>query len=87
MGSRLGARLPAGCRTSIVERVSFKGTDQGIRIKSARDRGNDVSNISYKDITMVDVKTAILVTEYYPFACARRGGAGGAGGTADAEVP
>jgi len=49
-----------------VERVHFKGTDQGIRIKSARDRGNDVSNISYKDITMEDVKTAILITEYYP---------------------
>jgi hypothetical protein len=25
-----------------------------------------VSNISFKDITMEDVKTAILVTEYYP---------------------
>ena len=48
------------------ERIHFKGTDQGIRIKAARDRGNDVSNISYKDITMDDVKTAILVTEYYP---------------------
>jgi polygalacturonase len=50
------------------ERIHFKGTDQGIRIKSARDRGNDVSNIAFKDITMVDVKTAILVTEYYPHA-------------------
>jgi hypothetical protein len=25
-----------------------------------------VSNISFKDITMEDVKTAILITEYYP---------------------
>jgi polygalacturonase len=50
------------------ERIHFKGTDQGIRIKAARDRGNDVSNISYKDITMEDVKTAILITEYYPHA-------------------
>jgi polygalacturonase len=48
------------------ERIHFKGTDQGIRIKSARDRGNDVSNISFKDITMQEVKTAILITEYYP---------------------
>ncbi len=50
------------------ERIHFKGTDQGIRIKSARDRGNDVSNISFKDITMEDVKTAILITEFYPHA-------------------
>ena len=49
-------------------RIHFKGTDQGIRIKAARDRGHDVSNITYKDITMEDVKTAILITEYYPHA-------------------
>ncbi len=48
------------------ERIHFKGTDQGIRIKSGRDRGNDVSNLSFKDLTMEDVKTAILITEYYP---------------------
>ncbi len=48
------------------ERIHFKGTDQGIRIKANRDRGNDVSDISFKDIDMVDVKTAILISEYYP---------------------
>ena len=48
------------------ERIHFKGTDQGIRIKANRDRGNDVSNISFKDLDMVDVKTAILISEYYP---------------------
>jgi polygalacturonase len=64
-GISIGSEIAGGVQNVHVERVSFKGTDQGIRIKSARDRGNDVSNISYKDITMVDVKTAILVTEYY----------------------
>ena len=48
------------------ERITSKGTDQGIRIKAARDRGNDVSNITYKDITMDDVKIGNLITEYYP---------------------
>ena len=65
-GISIGSEIAGGVQNVRVERVSFKGTDQGIRIKSARDRGNDVSNISYKDITMVDVKTAILITEYYP---------------------
>jgi polygalacturonase len=65
-GISIGSEIAGGVRNVRVERVSFKGTDQGIRIKSARDRGNDVSEISYKDITMVDVKTAILITEYYP---------------------
>jgi polygalacturonase len=65
-GLSIGSEIAGGVQNVHAERIHFKGTDQGIRIKSARDRGNDVSNISYKDITMVDVKTAILVTEYYP---------------------
>jgi polygalacturonase len=65
-GISIGSEIAGGVQNVHVERVHFKGTDQGIRIKSARDRGNDVSNISYKDITMEDVKTAILITEYYP---------------------
>ena len=67
-GISIGSEIAGGVQNVRMERVSFKGTDQGIRIKSARDRGNDVSEISYKDITMEDVKTAILITEYYPHA-------------------
>ena len=48
------------------ERVSFKGTDQGIRVKSNRDRGADISDLTFKDITMDDVRTSILISEYYP---------------------
>ena len=65
-GLSIGSEIAGGVQNVHAERIHFKGTDQGIRIKSARDRGNDVSNISFKDITMEDVKTAILVTEYYP---------------------
>lgn len=65
-GLSIGSEIAGGVQNVHAERIRFKGTDQGIRIKAARDRGNDVSNISYKDITMVDVKTAILITEYYP---------------------
>jgi polygalacturonase len=65
-GLSIGSEVAGGVQNVHAERIHFKGTDQGIRIKAARDRGNDVSNISYKDITMEDVKTAILITEYYP---------------------
>jgi polygalacturonase len=67
-GLSIGSEVAGGVQNVHAERIHFKGTDQGIRIKAARDRGNDVSNISYKDITMEDVKTAILITEYYPHA-------------------
>jgi polygalacturonase len=67
-GLSIGSEVAGGVQNVHAERIHFKGTDQGIRIKAARDRGNDVSNISYKDITMEDVQTAILITEYYPHA-------------------
>ncbi|HEX9198029.1 MAG TPA: glycoside hydrolase family 28 protein [Acidobacteriaceae bacterium] len=65
-GVSIGSEVAGGVQNVHVERVSFKGTDQGIRIKSNRDRGNDISNISFKDITMDGVKTSILISEYYP---------------------
>ncbi len=67
-GLSIGSEVAGGVQNVHAERIHFKGTDQGIRIKSARDRGNDISNISYKDIVMEGVKTAILITEYYPHA-------------------
>lgn len=65
-GLSIGSEIAGGVQNVHAERIHFKGTDQGIRIKAARDRGHDVSNITFTDITMVDVKTAILITEYYP---------------------
>src|SRR6201996_59846 len=65
-GLSIGSEIAGGAQNIHAERIHFKGTDQGIRIKANRDRGNDVSNISFKNIDMVDVKTAILISEYYP---------------------
>ena len=65
-GLSIGSEVAGGVQNVRAERVSFKGTDQGIRVKANRDRGNDISNLSFKDITMLDVRTAILISEYYP---------------------
>jgi polygalacturonase len=65
-GLSIGSEIAGGAQNIVAERVSFEGTDNGILIKANRDRGADVSNIVFKDITMKDVKTAILVSEYYP---------------------
>ena len=58
--------MAGGVQHVHAERISFKGTDQGIRVKSNRDRGNDISDLSFKDILMEDVRTSILISEYYP---------------------
>ncbi|HEY8255182.1 MAG TPA: glycoside hydrolase family 28 protein [Rhizomicrobium sp.] len=65
-GLSVGSELAGGAQNIRAERIQFKGTDQGIRIKSNRDRGHDVSHLFFKDITMEGVKTAILISEYYP---------------------
>jgi polygalacturonase len=65
-GLSIGSEIAGGAENIRAQRVTFDGTDNGIRIKANRDRGADVSNIVFKDITMTDVKTAILVSEYYP---------------------
>jgi len=65
-GLSIGSEVAGGAQNIHAERIHFKGTDNGIRIKANRDRGADVSNISFKDLDMVDVKTAILISEYYP---------------------
>jgi len=65
-GLSIGSEVAGGVQNVRAERIRFKGTDQGIRVKANRDRGNDVSNLSFKDITMENVRTAILISEYYP---------------------
>jgi polygalacturonase len=64
-GLSIGSETAGGVRNVRVERVTFQGTRQGIRIKSARGRGNDIGDIVYRDITMKDVETPIQITDYY----------------------
>jgi polygalacturonase len=64
-GLSIGSETAGGVRNVTVERVTFTGTRQGIRIKSARGRGNDIGNLTYRDITMTGVETPIQITAYY----------------------
>jgi polygalacturonase len=66
-GLSIGSEIAGGVQNVQAERVSFEGTDNGIRVKSNRDRGNaDIGNFHFKDITMKDVKNDIIISEYYP---------------------
>lgn len=65
-GLSIGSEIAGGAQHITAEHIHFQGTDQGIRIKANRDRGNDVSDIQFRNITMQDVGTSILISEYYP---------------------
>jgi polygalacturonase len=65
-GLSIGSELAGGAGNIRAERIHFKGTDNGIRLKSNRDRGNDIGPVFISDIDMVDVKYALIVSEFYP---------------------
>lgn len=65
-GISVGSEIAGGAQNIVADDIHFKGTDNGVRIKANRDRGNDVSNVTFRNITMEDVRTPILISEYYP---------------------
>jgi polygalacturonase len=65
-GLSVGSEIAGGVQNVVAERIHFNGTANGIRVKANRDRGNDVRHLVFRDIDMKDVKTAILISEYYP---------------------
>jgi len=65
-GLSIGSEIAGGARNILAERIHFDGTDNGIRVKANRDRGNDVSNLVFRDIDMKDVKYPLVISEYYP---------------------
>jgi polygalacturonase len=65
-GMSIGSEVSGGVENVHVARVHFKGTANGVRVKSNRDRGNDIGHLDFRDLTIEDVATPVLITEYYP---------------------
>ncbi|MGH9605533.1 MAG: glycoside hydrolase family 28 protein [Terracidiphilus sp.] len=65
-GVSVGSELSGGAHDILVEHIVFDGTDNGIRVKSARDRGHPVYHLVFRDIQMTNVKNALIISEYYP---------------------
>jgi polygalacturonase len=64
-GVSIGAETVGGVRNLVVKNCRFEGTENGIRIKSRRDRGGLIQDILYQDLTMTDVYPAISIAAYY----------------------
>ncbi len=65
-GLSIGSEVAGGAQHVRAERIHFDGTDNGIRVKANRDRGNNVGDFIFRDIEMKNVKNAIIISEYYP---------------------
>jgi polygalacturonase len=64
-GASVGSNIGGGIRNITVEHCTFEGTDNGVRIKSARDRGGVVEQVTYRDLTMKNVGVAITINLFY----------------------
>ncbi len=65
-GMSIGSETAGGVKNFTVERCTFNGTTSGIRIKSGRERGGLVEDITYRDLVMTNVDWPISITCYYP---------------------
>jgi len=49
-----------------IERVRFLATGNGLRLKTARDRGSQMHDITASDLTMSGVMNPLVINTYYP---------------------
>lgn len=65
-GFVVGSETSGGVRNILVDDCHFLGTDRGIRLKSARGRGNVVESIWCRNIQMTDIRDeAIQISTFY----------------------
>ncbi len=65
-GMSIGSETVGGVQNVTVERCTFQGTENGIRIKSPRGKGGTIDGLRCRDITMIDVDPALTISAYYP---------------------
>lgn len=63
-GLSVGSDVSGGVSNVRAERIHFVGTNNGIRVKSNRDRGGDVHDLYFRDLDMKNVKTTLNIYEY-----------------------
>ncbi|HEY3763112.1 MAG TPA: glycosyl hydrolase family 28 protein [Verrucomicrobiae bacterium] len=64
-GITIGSETYGGCRHMLVTNCVFEGTKTAIAIRSAADRGGEVTDIRYENLTMHNVGLAIEFTMLY----------------------
>lgn len=65
-GMSIGSGTTGGVKNITVSNITFNGTTNGLRIKSNRTVGGEVSYVTYSNLTMTGVKDPLLFTGYYP---------------------
>jgi polygalacturonase len=65
-GATIGADTGGGVHDVTLSDIEFRGTTNGVRIKSARGMSGDVSHVTYENLRMIGTSPVITLSEYYP---------------------
>jgi len=65
-GLSIGSYTGGGVYNVNIHDNTLTNTSTGIRLKSARGRGGEVTGITYAHLTLTNVSTPISILEYYP---------------------
>lgn len=61
----LGSEMSGDITDILIENCEFVGTDRGLRIKTRRGRGGQVSRVLLRNVVMDDVLTPIAINAFY----------------------
>lgn len=65
-GLSIGSEVSGGVQHVYASNIVFNGTRHGVRIKSNRDRGGNIGDFVFRNLTMKNVEDPIVISEYYP---------------------
>ncbi|MFI5340355.1 MAG: glycoside hydrolase family 28 protein [Candidatus Methylomirabilales bacterium] len=65
-GMSIGSEAINGAHDILIKNVALSGTSNGFRIKTGRDRGSHIQDITVQNLTMTNVKQPIVINSYYP---------------------
>jgi polygalacturonase len=65
-GMSIGSGTAGGIEDLKVVDCTFDSTDSGIRIKTSRQRGGILQNLTYENLAMNSVKNPIYIIDWYP---------------------
>lgn len=67
-GISIGSGTAGGVKHVLIENNTFEGSFHGLRIKTRRGYGGDVSDIVFRNNTMKDVENVLTISSYFQYA-------------------
>ncbi len=65
-GISIGSEAAYGVNTVLIQNLTYTGTADGFRIKTGRDRGSNIYNVTLRNIAMTNVALPLSIQAFYP---------------------